>query len=73
MAARTILVLRKTGNTGRRVSDRLITYPFMQILDGRNASVRDGVTREPGRPPRDFSDYVRDTAATRVCNVGSRS
>jgi hypothetical protein len=73
MAARTILVLGSTGNTGRRLSDRLITYPFMQILDGRNASVRDGVTCVPGRPPRDFRDFMRDVAATGVCSVGSRS
>jgi short subunit dehydrogenase-like uncharacterized protein len=73
MAARTILVLGSTGKTGRRVSDRLIKYPFTQILDGRNASVQDGVTCALGRPPRDFSDYMRDTAATGVCNVGSRS
>lgn len=46
----------------------LITYLFTEVLDGRNASVADGVTRALGRPPRDFADYVRDTAATGVWN-----
>ena len=43
-----------------------ITYLFAEVLDGRNASVADGVTRALGRPPRDFADYVRETAATGV-------
>jgi uncharacterized protein YbjT (DUF2867 family) len=37
-----------------------------EILDGRNASLRDGVQRALGREPRDFSDYARDAAATGV-------
>jgi hypothetical protein len=41
-----------------------------KVLDGRNASVTDGVTRALGRAPRDFSQYVRDTAATGVWNAG---
>lgn len=48
----------------------LITYLFTDVLDGRNASVADGVTRALGRPPRDFTDYVRNTAATGVWNAG---
>ncbi len=40
-----------------------VTYLFAEVLDGRNASVADGVTRALGRPPRDFADYVRETAA----------
>lgn len=44
----------------------LIGYLFTEVLDGRNASVTDGVTRALGRPARDFADYVRDTAATGV-------
>ncbi len=47
----------------------LITYLFTELLDGRNASVADGVTRALGRAPRDFSQYVHDTAATGVWNV----
>jgi uncharacterized protein YbjT (DUF2867 family) len=44
----------------------LLTYLFTEVLDGRNASVADGVERALGRAPRDFADYVRDTAATGV-------
>lgn len=49
----------------------LITYLFAEVLDGRNASVTDGVTRALGRPPRDFADYVRDTAATGIWDAGA--
>jgi uncharacterized protein YbjT (DUF2867 family) len=44
----------------------LFTYLFTELFDGRNASISDGVTRALGRPARDFSDYVRRTAATGV-------
>jgi uncharacterized protein YbjT (DUF2867 family) len=44
----------------------LITYLFTEVLDGRNASVTDGIQRALGRPARAFSDYVRVTAATGV-------
>lgn len=50
-----------------------ITYLFAEVLDGRNASVADGVTRALGRPPRDFADYVRETAATGVWHAGPQS
>jgi hypothetical protein len=49
----------------------LITYLFTEVLDGRNASVADGVTRALGRPPRDFCDYVRHTAATGIWDGGA--
>lgn len=39
---------------------------FGTIFDGRNGYVADGVQRALGRPPRDFSDYVRRAAATGV-------
>jgi uncharacterized protein YbjT (DUF2867 family) len=48
----------------------LIRYLFTDVLDGRNASVKDGVIRALGRPPRDFSDYVRETATTGIWNNG---
>jgi uncharacterized protein YbjT (DUF2867 family) len=48
----------------------LITYLFTEVLDGRNASLADGVTRALGRAPRDFSEYVRDAAASGVWNAG---
>jgi uncharacterized protein YbjT (DUF2867 family) len=47
----------------------LILYLFTDVLDGRNASTTDGVMRALGRPPRGFSDYVRETAATGVWNA----
>jgi uncharacterized protein YbjT (DUF2867 family) len=47
---------------------QLVTYLFSEVLDGRNASVADGVSRALGRAPRDFRDYVRDAAATGVWN-----
>lgn len=37
-----------------------------EVLDGRNAHLADGVHRALGRPPRDFADYARDTAAAGV-------
>jgi uncharacterized protein YbjT (DUF2867 family) len=44
----------------------LLTYLFTEVLDGRNASLSDGVERALGRAPRAFADYARDTAATGV-------
>jgi uncharacterized protein YbjT (DUF2867 family) len=41
----------------------LISYLFTEVLDGRNASVTDGVQRALGRPARSFGDYARRTAA----------
>jgi uncharacterized protein YbjT (DUF2867 family) len=40
-----------------------LRYLFGEVLDGRNASLTDGVQRALGRQPRDFSGYVRETAA----------
>ncbi|WP_160107029.1 NAD(P)H-binding protein [Pseudomonas izuensis] len=47
----------------------LVLYLFTTVLDGRNTPVTDGVQRALGRPARDFSDYVRRTAATGVWNL----
>jgi len=44
----------------------LVMYLFTTVLDGRNSYVTDGVQRALGRPPRDFTDYVRQTAPTGV-------
>lgn len=44
----------------------LLTYLFREVLDGRNASLGDGVQRALGREPRDFADYARAAAATGV-------
>jgi len=44
----------------------LLTYLFTTVFDGRNARLEDGVLRALGRPPRDFSDYAREAAASGV-------
>jgi uncharacterized protein YbjT (DUF2867 family) len=41
-----------------------LTDLFSEILDGRNASLTDGVQRALGREPRDFREYARDAAAS---------
>jgi uncharacterized protein YbjT (DUF2867 family) len=46
----------------------LMRYLFSEVLDGRNARLADGVRQALGREPRDFAEYVRDTAATGVWN-----
>jgi uncharacterized protein YbjT (DUF2867 family) len=47
-----------------------VTYLFSEVL-GRHAVLSDGVQRALGRRPTDFSDFVRDAAATGAWNVGS--
>lgn len=44
----------------------LVLYLFTTVLDGRNTPLTDGVQRALGRPAKDFSEYVRRTAATGV-------
>ena len=44
----------------------LMRYLFTEVLDGRNASLGDGVQRALGREPRDFRDFARDAAARGV-------
>jgi uncharacterized protein YbjT (DUF2867 family) len=41
----------------------LLRYLFTTVLDGRNASVADGVQRALGRPARDYRDYAARAAA----------
>ncbi|HLL67309.1 MAG TPA: NmrA family NAD(P)-binding protein [Micromonosporaceae bacterium] len=41
----------------------LLNYLFTTVLDGRNASLGDGVRQALGRDPRDFTDYARDADA----------
>jgi len=50
----------------------LLTYLFTTVLDGRNTPVADGVQRALGRPPRDFTEYARDAAATGVWDAAPR-
>ncbi len=42
----------------------MLDYLFSTVLDGRNASMKDGVQRALGRAPKDFDDYARAIAAT---------
>ncbi|MGJ7514541.1 NAD(P)H-binding protein [Pseudomonas baetica] len=46
----------------------LVLYLFTTVLDGRNTPVTNGVQDALGRPAKDFSEYVRHTAATGVWN-----
>jgi hypothetical protein len=41
----------------------MLAFLFHEVLDGRNASLTDGVERALGRPPRDFAAFARDAAA----------
>jgi uncharacterized protein YbjT (DUF2867 family) len=50
----------------------LLQYLFTTVLDGRNAYLSDGVQRALGHSPRDFNDYVRETAASGVWGGVSR-
>jgi hypothetical protein len=49
-----------------------LQYLFGEVLDGRNASLTDGVQRAVGRQPRDFSQYARQAAAAGVWNDPAR-
>ena len=41
---------------------------FTRVLDGRNASLTDGVQQALGRPSRDFADFAADAARSGVWN-----
>jgi uncharacterized protein YbjT (DUF2867 family) len=47
----------------------LTTYVLAEALERKYAAVAPGVPRALGRMPRDFSEYVRDTAATELWNI----
>lgn len=55
----------KAGGVPDDVAE-LLRELFTEVLDGRNSQPADGVLRALGREPRDFSDYVRETAATGI-------
>ncbi len=44
----------------------MLDYLFSTVLDGRNASLTDGVERALGRKPKDFADFARDAATSGV-------
>lgn len=46
----------------------MLDYLFATVLDGRNASLTDGVQRALGRPPKDFADFARESAQRGVWN-----
>lgn len=46
----------------------LSTYLFTEVLDGRNASVSNGIEEALGRKPKDFSEYVKEIAASGLWN-----
>ncbi len=50
---------------GQIVAD-VFTEICREVLDGRNASLGDGVQRALGRPPRDFADFCRRATAAGV-------
>jgi len=49
----------------------MLDYLFSTVLDGRNAHLTDGVQRALGRPPKDFSEYAREVAATGAWRVAA--
>ena len=49
----------------------LLDYLFATVLDGRNASLGDGVQKALGREPRDFADFCRAAATSGVWDVPS--
>lgn len=42
----------------------MLDYLFATVLDGRNASLTDGIQRALGRQPKDFRDYATEVAQT---------
>ncbi|MGA4994324.1 hypothetical protein [Nonomuraea bangladeshensis] len=50
-----------------------LTYLFTTVLDGRDASLGDGVQRALGREPRDFADFARQGAARGIWSAVRRS
>lgn len=47
----------------------MLDYLFNTVLDGRNASLTDGIQRALGRAPKDFSDYANEVAATGLWRI----
>jgi uncharacterized protein YbjT (DUF2867 family) len=50
-----------------------LVHLFVEILDGHNAYLADGIQRALGRRPRDFADYARDAAATGIWSTAENS
>jgi uncharacterized protein YbjT (DUF2867 family) len=68
-----VAALTQDGHVGQLyevTGPRLVTWAdaVAEVAQaaGRNAHLSDGVQRALGRPPRDFTDYARDAAATGI-------
>ncbi len=59
--------LRKAQATEDDIA--FINYLFTEVLDGRNEQLADGVQQALGRVPKDFSQYVYETAASGIWNA----
>ncbi|MEM9282675.1 MAG: NmrA family NAD(P)-binding protein [Verrucomicrobiota bacterium] len=49
----------------------LVDYLFNEVLDGRNASLGDGVQRALGRPPRDFRSFLQKAHLSGAFSTGA--
>ncbi len=49
----------------------MLDYLFATVLDGRNASLTDGVQRALGREPKDFREFAKEVASTGVWRVAA--
>lgn len=47
----------------------LINYLFTNVLDGRNSTTTDTIQQVLGRPAKDFSTYVKETANAGIWNT----
>ncbi len=47
----------------------LINYLFTEVLDGRNSFITNDIEQILGRKPKDFSNYVKEIAATGIWNT----
>ncbi|WP_344213039.1 hypothetical protein [Nonomuraea bangladeshensis] len=50
-----------------------LTHLFTTVLDGRDASLGDGIQRTLGREPRAFADFARQGAARGIWSAVRRS
>ncbi len=46
----------------------LVNYLFTEVLDGRNSSITNDIEKVLGRKAKDFTQYVKETAATGIWN-----
>lgn len=46
----------------------IVNYLFSEVLDGRNASTTNDIEKVLGRKAKDFTEYVKETAAAGIWN-----